>query len=54
MCTTKLENVQNDISEHDNCFKFLKTYEGHFPGGSVVRTPCFQCGEHRLNPWSGN
>ena len=24
MCTTKLENVQNDISEHDNCFKFLK------------------------------
>ena len=27
---------------------------GEFPGGPVVRTPCFHCREHRFNPWSGN
>ena len=25
-----------------------------FPGGPVVRTPCFHCREHRSNPWSVN
>ena len=29
---------------------------GHqdFPGGSVVKTPCFHCRGHGFNPWSGN
>ena len=25
-----------------------------FPGGPVVRTPCFHCRGHRFDPWSGN
>ena len=25
-----------------------------FPGGSVVKTTCFQCREHGFDPWSGN
>ena len=25
-----------------------------FPGSSVVKTPCSQCGGHRFDPWSGN
>ena len=25
-----------------------------FPGGSVVRTPCFHCPRPRFNPWSEN
>ena len=33
-------------------FNYLK-YMG-LPGGSVVKTPFFQCREHRFNPWSGN
>ena len=25
-----------------------------FPGGSVVKSPCFHCREHEFDPWSGN
>ena len=25
-----------------------------FPGGPVVKTPRFHCGEHGFDPWSGN
>ena len=25
-----------------------------YPGSSVVKTPCSQCGEHRFDPWLGN
>ena len=25
-----------------------------FPGGPVVKTPCFHCRGHRFDPWSGN
>ena len=25
----------------------------NFPGGLVVKTPCFQCRGHRFDPWSG-
>ena len=25
-----------------------------FPGGPVVKTPCFHCRGHGFNPWSGN
>ena len=24
------------------------------PGGPVVKTVCFHCKGHRINPWSGN
>ena len=27
---------------------------GDFPGGPVVRTPCFHCCGHGFDPWSGN
>ena len=26
---------------------------GNFPGVPVVKTPHFQCKEHRFDPWSG-
>ena len=29
-------------------------FNPNFPGSSVVKTPCFQCTEHRFDPWSGN
>ena len=25
-----------------------------FPGGPVVKTPCFHCKGHRFDPWSWN
>ena len=25
-----------------------------FPGGPVVKTPCFHCGGHGFDPWLGN
>ena len=25
-----------------------------FPGGPLVKTPCFQCREHGFDPWLGN
>ena len=28
--------------------------KGDFPGGPVVKTPCFQCRGHKFNPWLGN
>ena len=28
--------------------------KGDFPGGPVVKTPCFQCRGHRFDSWSGN
>ena len=27
---------------------------GDFPSRPVVKTPCFQCWGHGLDPWSGN
>ena len=27
---------------------------GDFPGGPVVRTPCFHCRRHGFNPWWGH
>ena len=34
---------------------FLKKFQpGDFPGSPVVKTPCFHCRGHRLDPWSGN
>ena len=30
------------------------SYPKDFPSGPGVETPCFQCREHRLDPWSGN
>ena len=29
----------------------LKVQAGDFPGGAVVRTPCFHCRGHGLSPW---
>ena len=26
----------------------------HFPGGPVVKNPCFHCRGHGFDPWSGN
>ena len=28
-------------------------FPGEFPGGLVVRTPCFHCRRREFNPWSG-
>ena len=33
---------------------YTKINSRDFPGGPVVKTPCFQCKERRLDPWSGN
>ena len=32
----------------------LQSLEQEFPGGPVIRTPCFHCQGHRLDPESGN
>ena len=32
----------------------IKTTMRDFPGGPVVKTPCFHCRGHEFNPWSGN
>ena len=32
----------------------LKDCAWEFPGGPVVRTPCFHCRGHGFDPWSGN
>ena len=32
---------------------YLKVTKGDFPGGPVVKTPCFQCRGCRFHPWSG-
>ena len=31
----------------------LKSPQGDFPGGPVVKTPCFHCRGPRFHPWSG-
>ena len=31
-----------------------RTKQGDFPGGPVVKTPCFHFRGHELDPWSGN
>ena len=38
------------------CYKLpLKVGQaGDCPGGAVVKTPCSQCREPGLDPWSGN
>ena len=40
-------------------YRFLFRYKFYinifiFPGGPVVRTPCFHCMGTRFNPWPGN
>ena len=32
----------------------LKPQEQDFPGGSMAKTPCWQCRGPTFNPWSGN
>ena len=32
----------------------FKLAGGDFPGGPVVRMPCFHCRGHRFNSWSWN
>ena len=34
--------------------KKKKLFPGNFPGGPVVKTPCFHCWGHDFNSWSGN
>ena len=36
-----------------NCIK-KPNQTRDFPGGPVVKTPCFQCRGHEFDPWSGN
>ena len=31
-----------------------KMYSVDFPGGPVIRAPCFHCRGHGFDPWSGN
>ena len=31
-----------------------KSVDWEFPGGPVVKTPCFHCSEQEFYPWSGN
>ena len=32
----------------------IKNSLREFPGGLVVKAPCFHCREHSFDPWSGN
>ena len=32
----------------------LMFYHRDFPGGPLVKTPCFHCRGHGFNPWLGN
>ena len=41
------------MAEPTGFAKGLKMRWGYFPGGSVVKTPCFHCRGHGFNPWSG-
>ena len=34
--------------------RILKIHLQEFPGGPVVRTPCFHCRGHGFDPWLGN
>ena len=47
-----LENLEPFLI---NCYPWqLKNYSGDFPGGPVVKTPCFHCRGRRLDPWLGS
>ena len=37
-----------------NLDSILKSRDMGFPGGPVVKTPCFQCRRPGFKPWSGN
>ena len=44
-----------EMSEQEREKQRKQEDEGRkFPGGPVVKTPCFHCRGHRFNPWWGN
>ena len=50
-------NFQNCYSIPDKLNSTIRSkyrHLGAFPGGLVVKTPCFHCREHGFNPWSGH
>lgn len=52
-----VEGTCEDALEHENLTKVIfhtKTLHSDFPGGSRVKTPCFQFRGHRFHPWLGN
>ena len=41
-------------ANHEASTDHLKDGGESFPGGVVVKSACFQCRGHGLDPWSGN
>ena len=41
-------------NKHGKISQLFKIRERDFPGGAVVKNPCFDHKKQRFNPWSGN
>ena len=48
------ENKIQKISFFSLYWQDFKRLVTDFPGGPVVKTPCFHCRGHGFDPWLGN
>ena len=46
--------TRGPVRSHFKRESYSKTPDRDFPGGPVVKTPCFQCRGRGFDPWSGN
>ena len=53
VCTVSVGEPRLHSTIH-SAHLLLKSEGGEFPGGPVVRTPCFHCWGPGFKPWSGN